>query len=61
MFPSSTTGFEPLCARLSSSRCLTCSLGLQDVQWAVRLVVVRASWPEHPRKSKIKIKNNDGS
>ncbi|KAI9402322.1 hypothetical protein POPTR_001G252104v4 [Populus trichocarpa] len=22
----------------------------RDVQWAVRLVVVRASWPGHPRK-----------
>ena len=28
-------GFDSLCARLSPPRCLTCSLGLQDVQWAV--------------------------
>jgi len=27
--------FDPLCARLSPPRCLTCSLGLQDAQWAV--------------------------
>jgi hypothetical protein len=45
-------GFEPSCARLSPPRCLTYPLGLQDVQWAVRLVVVRASWPGHPRKKK---------
>jgi hypothetical protein len=25
---------------------------LQDVQWAVELVVVRTSWPGHPRKKK---------
>jgi uncharacterized membrane protein len=25
---------------------------LQGVQWTVRLVVVRASWPGHPHKSK---------
>jgi hypothetical protein len=30
-------------------------LGLQGVQWAVGLVVVRASWPGHPRKSKKKL------
>jgi hypothetical protein len=29
-------------------------LGLQGVQWAVGLVVVHASWPGHPRKSKKK-------
>ena len=28
--------FDFLCARLSPPWCLTCSLGLQDVQWAVR-------------------------
>jgi len=46
LFPSSAPGFEPHCARLSPPRCLTCLLSLQDVQWAVRLVVVRASWPD---------------
>ena len=50
LFPSAAPGFEPSCARLSPPRCLTCPLGLQGVQCAVRLVVVRASWPEHPRK-----------
>ena len=39
----------PCAVYLSPPWCLTCSLGLQDVQWAVRLVVVRASWPGHPR------------
>jgi hypothetical protein len=29
---------------------------LQGVQWTVGLVVVRASWPGHPRKSKKKKK-----
>jgi hypothetical protein len=33
--PCSRPEFDPLCARLSPPRCLTCSLGLQDVQWAV--------------------------
>jgi hypothetical protein len=28
------------------------ALGLQGIQWAVGLVVVRASWPGHPRKKK---------
>jgi hypothetical protein len=49
-------GFESSCARLSPPRCLTCPLGLQDVQWVVGLVVVRTSWPGHPRKSKKKKK-----
>jgi hypothetical protein len=53
--PSTAPGFESSCARLSPPRCLTYPLGLQGVQWAVRLVVVRASWPGHPRKSKKKI------
>ena len=53
---SAAPGFEPSCAHLSPPRCLTYPLGLQDVQWAVRLVVVRASWPGHPRKKKKKIK-----
>ena len=57
LFPSSVFGFELLCARLSLPRGLTCSLGLQDVQWTVRLVVVRTSWLGHPRKSKKKIVN----
>ena len=52
--PPAAPGFEFLCARLSPPRCLTCPLDLQGVQWAVGLVVVRASWPEHPRKSKKK-------
>jgi hypothetical protein len=52
--PPAVPGFESSCARLSPSRCLTCPLGLQGVQWAVGLVVVRASWPGHPRKSKKK-------
>jgi hypothetical protein len=55
---SAAPGFEPSCARLSPPRCLTYPLGLQDVQWAVRLVVVRASWPGHPRKKK-KIKKEE--
>ena len=49
-------GFKFLCACLSSQRCFICSLGLQGVQWAVGLVVVRASWPGHSRKSKKKKK-----
>jgi len=48
--PPAASGFESSCARLSPPRCLTCPLGLQGVQWAVGLVVVRASWPGHPRK-----------
>ena len=43
LFLYSALGFKPYCIRLSPLRCLTCSLGLQDVQWAVGLVVVRAS------------------
>jgi len=54
--PPAAPGFESSCARLSSPRCLTCPLGLQGVQWAVGLVVVRASWPGHPRKLKKKKK-----
>ena len=50
LFPSSAPGFKPHCERLSPPRCLTCSLGLQDVQWAVKLVVVSASWSGQPRK-----------
>ena len=53
---SAAPGFEPLCARLSPPRCLTYPLVLQDVQWAVRLVVVRANWPGHPLKKKKKDK-----
>jgi hypothetical protein len=51
--------FEFLCAHLSFPRCLTYPLGLQGVQWALRLVVVRASWPGHPRKSKKKVGDLD--
>jgi hypothetical protein len=51
---SAVSGFEFSCVRLSSPRCLTCLLGLQGVQWAVGLVVVRASWSRHPHKSKKK-------
>jgi len=40
-------GFEPSCVYLLSSRCLTCLLGLQDVQWVRGLVMVRVSWPGH--------------
>jgi hypothetical protein len=54
--PLAASGFESSCARLSFPRCLTCPLGLQGVQWAVELVVVRASWSGHPRKSKKKKK-----
>jgi hypothetical protein len=54
LFPSSAPGFELYCVCFSSPRCLTCSLGLQDVQWAVRLVVMRVNWPGHPRKKKKK-------
>jgi hypothetical protein len=57
--PPAAPGFESSCARLSSPRCLTCPLGLQGVQWAVGLVVVRASWPGHPRKSKKKKKKEE--
>ena len=45
-------GFEFLCVCLSFLWCLTCSLGLQGVQWTVRLFMVRASWPGHPHKKK---------
>jgi len=55
--PPAAPGFESSCARLSPPRCLTCPLGLQGVQWVVGLVVVRASWPGHPRKSPKKKKN----
>jgi len=40
--------FDSLCVHLSSSRCLTCLLGFQSVQWAVEIVMVRANWPGHP-------------
>jgi hypothetical protein len=55
--PSTAPEFESSCARLLPPRCLTCPLGLQGVQWAVGLVVVRANWPGHPRKSKKKKKD----
>jgi hypothetical protein len=55
LFPSSAPGFKSHCARLSPLRCFTCSLGLQDVQWAVRLVVMHANWPGHPCKYKKKL------
>jgi hypothetical protein len=58
LFPFSAPGFKSHCARLPPPRCLTCSLGLQDVQWAVGLVVVRASWPGHSRKKKKRRKKN---
>ena len=32
-FLASASRFDPLCARLSPPRCLTCLLGLQGVQW----------------------------
>jgi hypothetical protein len=41
--------FKSQRARLSSSRCLTCLLGLQGVQWVWGLVVVLVSWTGHPR------------
>jgi hypothetical protein len=41
-------GFELSYVCLSPPRCLTCLLGLQDVQWVRELVVVRVNWPEHP-------------
>jgi hypothetical protein len=41
--------------RLSPPRCLTCLLGLQGVQWIRGLVVVRVSWPGHPRLYKKKV------
>jgi hypothetical protein len=56
LFPFSAPGFEFSCARLSLSRCLTWLLSLQNVQWAVGLVMVRASWPEHPHRKKKKKK-----
>ena len=39
--------FESQCACLSLSRCLTCLLGLQGVQWIWELVVVRVRWFWH--------------
>jgi hypothetical protein len=48
-------GFEPSHVRLSPPRCLTCLLGLQDVQWVRGLVMVRVSWPGHPGLSKKKV------
>jgi len=50
LFLFSVFGFEFYCVCLSSLWCLTCLLSLQDVQWAMELVVVRASWPGHPGK-----------
>jgi hypothetical protein len=46
--------FKSQRARLSSSRCLTCLLGLQGVHWVWGLVVVLVSWPGHPGLSKKK-------
>jgi hypothetical protein len=51
--------FEPSLVRLSPPRCLTCLLGLQDVQWVWGLVVVRISWPGHSELSKKKEKKNN--
>jgi hypothetical protein len=49
------SGFESSCAYLSSPQYFTCPLGLQGVQWAVGLIVVRASWLGHSSKLKKKI------
>jgi len=40
--------FDPLCARLSPSRCLTCSWACRMSSGPWRIVVVRVSWPGHP-------------
>ena len=48
--------FKSQRAYLLFSRCLTCLLGLQSVQWVWGLVVVLISWPEHPGLSKKKEK-----
>jgi hypothetical protein len=60
-------GFKFYCACLSSPRCLTCSLSLQniqwawelvvslqDIQWAWELVVMLVNWSEHLGLSKKK-------
>jgi len=41
-------GFDPLCARLSPSRCLTCSWACRMSSGPWRIVVVRVNWPGHP-------------
>jgi hypothetical protein len=48
--------FDPLCARLSPPRCLTCSWACRMSSGPWRIVVVRVSWPGHPtwiKKKKI--------
>jgi len=44
----SRPGFDPLCARLSPPRCLTCSWACRVSSGPWGIVVVRASWPGHP-------------
>jgi len=41
-------GFDPLCARLSPPRCLTCSWACRMFSGPWGIVVVRVSWPGHP-------------
>jgi len=41
-------GFDPLCARLSPPRCLTCSWACRMSSGPWGIVVVRVSWPGHP-------------
>jgi hypothetical protein len=40
--------FDPLCARLSPPRCLTCSWACRMSSGLWGIVVVRVSWPGHP-------------
>ena len=44
----SRSGFDPLCARLSPPRCLTCSWACRMSSGPWGIVVVRVSWPGHP-------------
>jgi len=43
-------GFDPLYARLSPPRCLTSSWACRMSSGPWGIVVVRVSWPGHPRK-----------
>jgi len=53
-------GSNPLCARLSPPRCLTCSWACRVSSGPWELVVVRASWPGHPTLIKKKKKKKMG-
>jgi hypothetical protein len=45
------SGFDSLCARLSSPRCLTCFWACRMSSGPWGIVVVRVSWPGHPTYS----------